>query len=70
MSNNDIVGLVFLILGLLFMVSLFMSLFKVIGMKKSPDNFKGMAVLKIFIIPILSFVALMYFVLVILPDLQ
>jgi hypothetical protein len=70
MSNNNIVALVFLVLGLLFMISLFRSLFKIISMQKSEETFTGLAVLKTFLIPILSFLALMYFIIAILPGLQ
>jgi hypothetical protein len=70
MSNNNIVALVFLVLGLIFMISLFRSLFKIISMQKSEETFTGLAVLKTFLIPILSFLALMYFIIAILPGLQ
>jgi len=67
MSNNNIVALTFLVLAVVFMVSLFIALFKVIGMKKTKDNFSGVQVLKAFWIPIATFLALMVFVLIVLP---
>ena len=70
MSNNSIVALVFLVLGLTFMISLFRSLFKILAMQKKAENFTGIAVLKSFLIPLLSFLALMIFVLAILPRLE
>jgi len=68
MSNDTIVALTFLVLPVIFMVSLFMALFKIIGVKKTKENFSGGMVLKVFWIPITTFLALMVFVLVVLPN--
>jgi len=73
MDKSSIVALVFLVLGGLFVGSLLKSLFKLIGMvMQSKDDLKldSSYLLKLFSIPLLSFAALMIFVIFVLPKLS
>lgn len=68
MSKN-VVAFLFLFLGSLLVISLFKSLFKVFNIDKTEESFTGINILKIFALPLLTFVALMIFILFILPNL-
>jgi len=69
MERNSIIALVFLILGTTFIISLLKSLWKLLN---NADNvkFDGSYLIKLFAIPLITFMALMIFVLIILPKIS
>jgi len=66
MDNNSIVALVFLVLGCLFVGSLLKGIWNLIN-SVDRTNFGATYILKLFAIPIITFIALMIFIIFIMP---
>jgi len=69
-TQADIIPLGFLVIGGFFVYSLLMAIFKLLSFNLPPNGNYGKEMFKIFRTTIFSFIALMIFVLFILPILQ